>query len=520
MKPEDYRAATTRPFTGREYLNSLDDGREIYIYGKRVKDVTCHPAFRNAAASVGRLYDALHAPESLDRLCWNTDTGNGGYTHHFFRYARSVDEIRQQRDAIADWSRYSYGWMGRTPDYKAAFGSALGANPDFYGEYAGNARRWYQRIQESGLYFNHAIVNPPVDRNKPADEVKDVYIRLEKETDAGIIVSGAKVVATNSALTHYNFIGFGSAQVMGDNPDFALMFVAPMDADGVKLISRASYELTAGVTGSPFDYPLSSRFDENDAILVMDKVLIPWENVLVYRDFDRCRRWYVEGGFVRLYPMQACVRLAMKLDFVTALLQKSLECTGVLEFRGVQAALGEVVAWRNLFWSLSDAMCAGSTPWINGAYLPDMQAMQTYRVMAPIAWAKIKNIIECNAASGLIYLPSSIRDLQNPETHGYLARFVRGSDGIDHEQRIKILKLMWDAMGSEFGGRHELYELNYAGSQDLVRMQCLQHAQKSGAMDGMMALVDRCLADYDRHGWTVPHLHNNHDINQLDSLLK
>lgn len=155
----------------------------------------------------------------------------------------------------------------------------------------------------------------------PTDKVKDVYIKLEKETDAGIIVSGAKVVATNSALTHYNMIGFGSAQVMGENPDFALMFVAPMDADGVKLISRASYEMVAGATGSPYDYPLSSRFDENDAILVMDNVLIPWENVLIYRDFDRCRRWTMEGGFARMYPLQACVRLAVKLDFITALLK-------------------------------------------------------------------------------------------------------------------------------------------------------------------------------------------------------
>lgn len=109
---------------------------------------------------------------------------------------------------------------------------------------------------------------------------------------------------------------------MGENPDFALMFVAPMDAEGVKLISRASYEMVAGATGSPFDYPLSSRFDENDAILVMDKVLIPWENVLIYRDFDRCRRWTMEGGFARMYPLQACVRLAVKLDFITALLKK------------------------------------------------------------------------------------------------------------------------------------------------------------------------------------------------------
>lgn len=520
MKPEDHRSASNRPFTGSEYLKSLQDGREIFIYGQKVKDVTHHPAFRNAAGSIAMLYDALHAPESHDKLCWSTDSGNGGYTHRFFRYARSPQEIRQQRDAIADWSRLSYGWMGRTPDYKAAFASALGANPDFYGPYADNARRWYKRIQEAGLYFNHAIVNPPIDRNKPVDEVKDVYVKVEKETDAGIIVSGAKVVATNSALTNFNFIGFGSAQVMGDNPDFAMMFIAPMDADGVKLISRASYELTSGVTGSPFDYPLSSRFDENDAILVMDKVLIPWENVLVYRDFDRCRRWYAEGGFVRLYPMQACVRLAVKLDFITALLQKSLECTGTIEFRGVQAALGEVVAWRNLFWSLSDAMAAEAKPWINGAWLPDSQAMNTYRVMAPMAWAKIKNIIECNVASGLIYLPSSVRDLQNPEIEQYLARFVRGSNGMDHEQRIKILKLMWDATGSEFAGRHELYEINYAGSQDEVRMQCLRDAHSSGAMDGMMEMVDRCLADYDRDGWRKSHLHSNSDINQLDRLLR
>ncbi|MDL4915869.1 MAG: 4-hydroxyphenylacetate 3-monooxygenase, oxygenase component [Enterobacterales bacterium endosymbiont of Blomia tropicalis] len=520
MKPEDHRAVTTRPFTGEEYLKSLQDGREIYIYGERVKDVASHPGFRNAAGSVSTLYDALHAPASHDNLCWQTDTGNGGYTHRTFRFARSAEEIRQQRDSIASWSRLTYGWMGRTPDYKAAFACSLGANPEFYGEYAGNARHWYKRIQEAGLYFNHAIVNPPIDRHKPADEVKDVYVQVEKETDAGIIVSGAKVVATNSALTHYNFIGFGSAQVMGDDPSFALMFVAPMDADGVKLISRASYEMVAGATGSPFDYPLSSRFDENDAILVLDHVLIPWENVLIYRDFDRCRRWSVEAGFARLYPMQACVRLAVKLDFITALLQKSLECSGVMEFRGVQAALGEVVAWRNLFWSLSDAMCAEAHAWKNGAWLPDMQAMQTYRVMAPMAYSKIKNIIESNVTSSLIYLPSSVRDLKNPEIDRYLSQYVRGSNGMDHEQRIKILKLMWDAMGSEFGGRHELYEINYGGSQDEVRLQCLRHAQGSGNMKSMMDMVDRCLADYDRDGWTVPHLHNNADINQLDRLLK
>ncbi len=292
MKPEDFRASATRPFTGEEYLASLRDDREIYIYGDRVKDVTSHPAFRNAAASMARLYDALHDPQSKEKLCWETDTGNGGYTHKFFRYARSADELRQQRDAIAEWSRLTYGWMGRTPDYKAAFGSALGANPGFYGRFEDNAKTWYKRIQEACLYLNHAIVNPPIDRDKPVDQVKDVFISVDEEVDGGIVVSGAKVVATNSALTHYNFVGQGSAQLLGDNTDFALMFIAPMNTPGMKLICRPSYELVAGIAGSPFDYPLSSRFDENDAILVMDKVFIPWENVLIYRDFERCKQWF------------------------------------------------------------------------------------------------------------------------------------------------------------------------------------------------------------------------------------
>lgn len=516
--PEDIRSEKNRPFTGAEYLQSLRDNREIYIYGDRVKDVTTHPAFRNSAASIARLYDALHDPASKEELCWPTDTGNGGYTHKFFRFAKNADELRQQRDAIAAWSRLSYGWMGRTPDYKAAFGSALGIVPEFYGKFEDNARNWYKRIQESCLYLNHAIVNPPIDRDKPVHEVRDVFMTVDRETDAGIYVSGAKVVATNSALTHYNFIGQGSAGLLGDSTDLALMFIAGMDTPGMKLICRPSYELTAGLTGAPFDFPLSSRFDENDAILILDNAFIPWENVLIYRDLERCRNWFPQGGFGRLFPMQACTRLAVKLDFISGLLVKALKCTGVMDFRGVQAAVGEVLAWRNTFWSLTDAMVGKSDAWQHGSWMPGTEAQQAYRVLAPQAYSAIKKIVEEIVASGLIYLPSGTRDFKDPQLDAYLARYVRGSGGIDHVERIKVLKLLWDAIGTEFGGRHELYEINYAGSQDEIRMQCLRHAQGSGSLARMTALVDQCLSDYDQHGWQVPHLHNSDDINVLDQV--
>jgi len=121
-----------------------------------------------------------------------TDTGSGGYTHKFFKAAYSREEVIAQRDAIAAWARISYGWMGRSPDYKAAFLNTLGVNADFYGKFADNARAWHKRGQEAVLYLNHALVNPPIDRNKAVEDVKDVYITVQKETDAGIYVSGAK----------------------------------------------------------------------------------------------------------------------------------------------------------------------------------------------------------------------------------------------------------------------------------------------------------------------------------------
>ena len=342
--------------------------------------------------------------------------------------------------------------------------------------------------------------NPPVDRAKAPDQVKDIFITIQKETDAGVYVSGAKVVATGSAITHYNFLGQNAAVPVHDT-DLAIMFIVPMNAPGVKLLCRASYEFMANVTASPFDYPLSSRFDENDAIFVFDNAFIPWENVLLHRDLEKLKIFFPQSGFVPGYQFQGCTRLAVKLDFLTGLMAKALRVTGAGDFRGNQAMLGEVIAWRNLFWGLTDAMAANPSQWVNGAVLPNVQSGSSYRVFAGDAYGRVKEIIEKVIASALIYLPSSVKDFKNPVIDKYLAKYVRGSFGIGHKERIKIMKLLWDAIGSEFGGRHELYEMNYAGNHEDIRIQALWNARNSGTLDDMIALADRCLADYDENGW-------------------
>ena len=109
------------PQTGADYLASLSDGREVFIYGERVKDVTKHQAFRNTARMVARLYDALHDPKRKDKILLPTETGNGGMTHAFFKAPKTLEEMIAGRNAIAEWAKLTYGWMGRAPDYKAAF---------------------------------------------------------------------------------------------------------------------------------------------------------------------------------------------------------------------------------------------------------------------------------------------------------------------------------------------------------------------------------------------------------------
>jgi 4-hydroxyphenylacetate 3-monooxygenase len=496
---------STTPMNGEQFLESLRDGREVYIYGERVKDVTTHPAFRNTSRMVARLYDALHDDKHKDKLLVPTDTGNGGMTQAYFKAPKTVEESVAGRDAIAEWAKITYGWLGRAPDYKAAFLGTLGANADFYDPWQENAKRWYQFCQERVPFVNHAIIHPPIDRNRPPNEVGDVCCHVEKETDAGIVVSGAKVVATGSALTNYTFVAHHGLIPVQDK-NFAAIFMIPTNAPGVKLICRTSYEMTSTAMGSPFDYPLSSRIDENDAVFILDKVLIPWENVFCYGDVEKANNFFPRTGFLPRALLHGCTRLAVKLDFIAGLLLKAVEATGSKDFRGVQANVGEVLVWRNLFWGLTEAMARNPKPWVGDYLLPDIEPAGAYQIVSTMAYTKVKYIIEQTVASGLIYLNSSARDFKNPEIRPYIDKYMRGSNGYDAVDRVKLLKLLWDAIGSEFGSRHELYEINYGGSTEEIRRYVLFGAMAGGTAKNLQGFAEQCMAEYDLDGWKVPDL--------------
>jgi 4-hydroxyphenylacetate 3-monooxygenase len=203
----------------------------------------------------------------------------------------------------------------------------------------------------------------------------------------------------------------------------------------------------------------------------------------------------------------------VKLDFIIGLMIKATEITGARQFRGVEANIGEALAWRNMLWACTEAMAHSADPWESGCILPSMEAASAYQVLAPEAYVQVKNLIEKTVASGLIFLNSHAKDFQTPELRPYLDRYMRGSGGVDAIGRVKVMKALWDAVGTEFGGRHELYEINYSGSHEEIRRYALFGAIASGAYDRFKGFADKCLSEYDVNGWTAPDLVNTDNIN-------
>ncbi len=489
------------PMTGKEYMESLQDGREVWINGEKVHDVTTHPAFRNNVRSIAMLYDSLHDPNKSSELLTKTDTGSGGVTHPFFRLPRNVEELRRGRDAVASWQKMTYGWMGRTPDFMAAYLAPLGGEPERYGPYAQNALNWHCNFQEHMWHFSHILLNPVIDRHKSYDVPIEEVVHVVRETDAGIIVRGAKQLGTGAATTNFLF-SIPAVHVI-EEANYAVGFIVPTGAKGVKIFCRPSYEYRATKIGSSFDNPLSSRFDENDATVVFDDVLIPWENVLVYRDIEAAKNFFLGSSFVNFATLHGVTRFAVKLDFIIGLLLKLVkEATGSIAFRGVQVQVGEAIAWRHVFWAMSEAMVADGESFGNGYIRPNINHGQFYRVFAPTAWFKIKEIIEQVGAGALMGSPSGVTDLKNPEERSYMDMYFRGVEGkMSALERIKLVRVIWDAFNSDFAGRHGLYERNYVGNHENVRMEAFRRAASTGLDKTLESFVEQCMDDYDLDGW-------------------
>jgi 4-hydroxyphenylacetate 3-monooxygenase len=477
--------------TGAEHIESLRDGRTIYIDGKLVDDVTTHPAYRNSVASAARLYDYQSRPENLERMTFAPE-GGARRVNRCWQMPRSYEELVARRKALQAWARLSYGFMGRSPDHvaSAVIGQRMGievfmkhgpARAKALADYVDYATR-------SDLFLTYVIVNPQADRSKDwGEQAEELVAQIVDEDATGLTIRGAKMLGTGSIMANEVFVANLQPLKAGEEA-LAFSCALPMNTPGLRVLSRKSYEAHAV---SVFDNPLSARFDENDALLYFDDVKVPWERVFVHRDTDMCRAQFHDTPGHVFQNYQAQIRLSVKVKFLVGLAHKITEAIGTTNMPQVREQLGSLAASAGMV----EAMLAGmeASGGMRGEfYVPDRHQLYAAHTVTQDLYPRLINLIRDLAGGALIMLPSSFRDWANPELAPILHRTQRSAN-FSSQDKVKLLKAAWDAIGSELASRHTQYEMFYAGA----RFVTTGHSYRTFDWSAARGMVDNLMSTYD-----------------------
>jgi len=480
------------PKGAAEHLVSLQDGRQIFLDGSLVCDHAHHPAYRNSVASAAKIFDFQAAPENQSRMTFVSPT-TGERVSRMWQLPTCYEDLVERRKALEAWAELSCGFLGRSPDHVASAISAMYMGRHLFGERGQRALAdYYEFARDKDLYLTYAIISPQADRSKGAGEQADEFLAagVVDEDAEGITVRGAKMLAT--AVPMANEVMIATIQPLKPGEEkYSFTAMVPLGAKGVKLLSRKSFEASAV---SVFDNPLSSAFDENDGVLYLDDVKIPWSRVFVHNDIKLAQtQWHSTPAHV--YQNYQCqIRLTVKMRFLLGLARKIAETNGIIEIPAVREILGQMAAEASMVQSMLEAMEVMGTHY--GSYfVPNGSRLYSSMVLTQQLYPKFVGQLRELSGGGMIMLPSSANDFDNAETAGLIDKTQR-SPATDAKGRVKLFKLAWDAVGSEFGSRHLQYEMFYAGANMVTR----SHAFRTADWENSTGMVNRFMETYDVAG--------------------
>ena len=317
---------------GAAHLRALDRDREVYLDGELIERVADHPAFAAACRSAAALFDFQAAEANVELMTFETETGRRA--NRGWQMPRSHADLVARREALTAWAELHAGFLGRSPDHlsSALAGQVMGIEVfERHGaRYATALRDYYAYARDNDLYLCYVIVNPQGDRSKDlgrSAERGDDHAGGRRGCGAGVTVRGAKMLGTGSVMAEEVLVANLQPLKPGEER-FAISFALPLDARGIKVLSRKSYEASAT---SPWDNPLSHRFDENDSVVYFDDVKVPWERIFLFGDTDMCRAQFHDTPGHVFQNYQSQIRLVVKLKFLLALGRRIAETIGTAE---------------------------------------------------------------------------------------------------------------------------------------------------------------------------------------------
>lgn len=449
--------------SGRDHVASLKDERAVYIDGELVSDVTTHKAFRNSVASAASLYDFQAAPENLELMTF-APNGTNRRISRAWQMPRSHAETVRRRLALTAWSECSYGFMGRSPDHLASalVGQRMGLDVFERGgaDRAKAFADYFEYASSNDLFLTYVIINPQANRSKDwGEQDEDLVARIVDEDSTGVTIRGAKMMGTSSIMANEVFVANLQPLRPGEEA-LAFSCALEMNARGLRVLSRKSYE--AGAI-SVYDNPISSRYDENDAVIYFDDVKVPWDRLFIHRNVDLCRAQFHDTPGHVFQNYQSQIRLVVKLKFLVGLAHKLTEAIGTSNMPQVKEQLGRLAASAGMVEAMLHGMEVNGEQY--GEYwIPNRHYLYSSQVVTQDLYPKMINTIRELAGGAFIMLPSSYRDWANSTLTPIIHKTQR-SAAFEPEQKVKFLKAAWDAIGSEFGSRHTQYEMFYAGAQ-------------------------------------------------------
>jgi 4-hydroxyphenylacetate 3-monooxygenase len=479
--------------TGKEHLQSLRDGRVVYIGSERVDDVTGHPAFRNAARTVAGIYDMKADAANRQTLTYEED---GGRHSSYFLRARTREELRLRMTGHRRIADFTHGMFGRSPDHVASFVTGMAMKPEELKAPHGspdNLQAYYKHARDNDLYLAYAVVPPQAARNPEFYQRRNIPVptlRVVKEADDGVVISGMKMLATGAVFANEIWIG-NVIPLAPDQNKEAITCAVACNAPGLQLWSRKPLE--PGCT-SEFDAPLAYRYDESDSMLLCDAVKVPWERVFVHDDALLSRDIYIKTPSHCLGNHQSSVRYWSKLRLLAGLCAKIAGVTGADQVPAAREMLGRIAAQEAMIAGMVHGQIDAYEDWPGGA---DGYVCFNRRIMyGALEWCtqnytRFVDDLRELTGGGVFQMPADISVLRDAQlAHAFQTYWQ--TPQCDAVTRMKLFKLAWDVVGSEFAGRHQQYEKFYAGAPFIVR----NHSFREADWGAFTKIVDDLIAGY------------------------
>lgn len=442
--------------TGEEYRDSIRDGRKVWINGEEVPDVTKHPAFKPIVDVRARIYDMAHEDEHRETMSY-VEEGSNEPCCIGHKLPRTIDDWKHKKNAIDAVMKDVGGVVTRMSDETVGEMWSLWDGKDVMSEidprFSENVERHIMDVVRNDTFHVSANTDPKGDRSKrPQDQDPDMLLHAVKETDKGIVVRGAKyetaAAYANQAFVKPTIANWGDQKLS----DYALGFICPMNAEGLKHICRTGF---AGVK-NPKDYPLANKVDEVDTLLVFDDVFIPWEDVLFYQHTKAAT--FIRGTLHRYSAWAFVIRMLYYADLMIGVALHNVRQTGLQQQQAVREKLAELAVYREGIRSHLMASIYEGQESPNGLLMPNQSMMFTGRVLATTQLPAMMHLAR-ELCGGQICITPDSAAFEHPETGKWLNKFYDVGDNWTPEDRRRLLAFGRDLLNSEYAGHRLTFQL-------------------------------------------------------------